>query len=194
MGDAWFFDWFAPLYDRAMPAADPDLFVQGFDHATGDVSIVLDLAGGSGRIARTLDTDYDVAVCDLSRSMLTEARRHGLDAVQVDATRIPVRDASVDAVVIADAYHHLVDPERVVQDVWRVLRPGGVFVVQEFNPGTLRGRFIEIGERVLQWPCAFRRPNELVTDLEAEGFEASILEGGFEYTVVGTKPADQSNA
>ena len=41
---------------------------------------------------------------------------------------IPLPDASVDAVVVASAWHWL-DPERAVPEIARVLRPGGAFGV-----------------------------------------------------------------
>lgn len=188
MGDAWFFDWFAPVYDRLMPSADRAAIEAGFDRGSIEVETVLDVAGGSGRIARTLVPAYDVTVFDLSRSMLGQARRHGLDGVQVDATRLPVRDGVVDGVVIADAYHHLVHPAEVLEEVERILRPGGVLVVREFNPGTIRGKSIELGERALRWPSEFRSPPALAADLEAAGLDAYVLDEGFDYTVAGVKP------
>lgn len=192
MGDSWFFDRFAPFYDRAMPPADRDAIVAGFDRGSIAVETVIDLAGGSGRIARALATTYDVTVCDLSRPMLEQARRHGLEGLQVDAIALPVRDDSIDGIVVADAYHHLVAPATVLAEVSRVLRPGGVLVVRDFNPATVRGKGIELAERILRWPCEFRTPEALAADLEEAGFEALVLDGGFEYTVAGTKPESTS--
>lgn len=188
MGDEWFFDWFAPVYDRVMPPPDAGALEAGLSKASGDVETVVDLAGGSGRIARALADGRDVTVVDLSRPMLAEARRHGLPVVQGDATRLPLPDASVDAVTIADAYHHLDDPGAVLGEVRRVLRPGGVLVVREFDPSTVRGKGIELVERVLGWPCAFRTPDALAADLADAGLDARVLDRGFGYTVAGVRP------
>lgn len=188
MGDSWFFDWFAPLYDRLMWSADAEPIAEGFDHAAIDVDRVLDVAGGSGRIARELAAGYDVTVLDLSRPMLEEARGYGLECVQGDVTRMPVPSGAVDAVVIADAYHHFPDPGAAARDVFRVLAHGGILVVRDFDPSTLRGRAIHLGERVLGWPCTFRTPGALAEELESCGFEARVLHEGFGYTVVGRKP------
>jgi ubiquinone/menaquinone biosynthesis C-methylase UbiE len=43
-----------------------------------------------------------------------------------DAHRVPLADASVDAVVIQAVLEHCVDPESVVEEIHRVLRPGGL--------------------------------------------------------------------
>lgn len=192
MGDAWFFDWFAPVYDRVMPPTDRDALEVGLDLASIDVETVVDLAGGSGRIARELDDAYDVLVVDRSHSMLAEARRHHLETVQGDGARLPIPDGAVDAVVIADAYHHLVHPDVVLREVHRILEPGGVLVVRDFDPATIRGRGVEVVERVFGFPCAFRTPPALAADLEAAGFEARVLDEGFGYTVAGVVPESDS--
>ena len=188
MGDSWFFDWFAPAYDRLMPPADVDAIYEGFGRSSDPVETVLDLAGGSGRIGRELSASFDVTVLDLSRPMLEQARRHRLEAVQSDATALPVRDESIDGIVIADAYHHLTEPAIVLGEAYRVLRPGGVLVVREFDPTTIRGSGVELFERALGWPCEFRTPGALAADIDAAGFDALVLEYGFDYTVSGLKP------
>jgi demethylmenaquinone methyltransferase/2-methoxy-6-polyprenyl-1,4-benzoquinol methylase len=90
--------------------------------------------------------------------------------------------------MIVDAFHHLPDPEAVLGDVARVLRPGGVLVVQEFDPGTLRGRLLEAGEAAFGLDSQFYTREDLATLLAEAGFEVSIVAGGFTYTLAGTKP------
>lgn len=188
MDDAWFFDRFAGLYDVVMWTADRQPIEAGFRQAAIDVETVIDLAGGTGRVARALSPAYDVTLVDLSRPMLTKARDYGLESVQGDATSLPMPPDAVDAVIVADAYHHFPDPDAVLDDVHRVLRPGGVVVVREFNPTTLRGGLVILAERALGWPAEFRIPGELASDLIAAGFDARILDDGFGYTAVGRKP------
>ncbi|GAB2697960.1 class I SAM-dependent methyltransferase [Thalassiella azotivora] len=57
------------------------------------------------------------------------AHERGLATVRADAERLPVGDASVDAVVAFDVLEHLEDDARAVAEVARVLRPGGSFLV-----------------------------------------------------------------
>ncbi len=50
--------------------------------------------------------------------------------VFADAADIPVRDESVDLVLLLSVLEHLVDPERVLVQIRRSLRPNGRFVMQ----------------------------------------------------------------
>lgn len=88
---------------------------------------VLDLGAGTGKLTRSLlDRGLDVTAVDPSEGMLTELRRvlPGAPAELGSAERIPLPDDSVDAVVVAQAWHW-VDVSRAVPEVARVLRPGG---------------------------------------------------------------------
>jgi SAM-dependent methyltransferase len=58
--------------------------------------------------------------------------------LDADATDLPVPDATVDAVLILDVIEHITDPSRVLAELNRVLRPGGVIVVSVPHAGPLR--------------------------------------------------------
>lgn len=189
LGDVGAFHRFARAYDLLMYDADPETLRVGFDRAERPVERVLDVGGGTGRASRSLAGVRSVVV-DAARGMVREAREHGLDAVQGDAAGLPVADASVDAVVVVDALHHMADPDRVVAAATRTLRPGGVVVVREFDPTTLRGRGLVAAEHLVGFDSRFYPPEDLRDRLEAAGLRASVPDRGFGYTVAGVKPAD----
>jgi ubiquinone/menaquinone biosynthesis C-methylase UbiE len=48
--------------------------------------------------------------------------------IVADATEIPLQDASVDVVVCTEVLEHLATPALCVDEIWRVLKPGGIFI------------------------------------------------------------------
>ncbi|ELZ99354.1 methyl transferase-like protein [Haloferax sulfurifontis ATCC BAA-897] len=185
-GDVRFFDRFAPVYDLVMPPADPGALADALGRADRPVERVVDIGGGSGRATLALDVPERI-VLDRSAGMLRRARQRGLDCVRGDARELPFADDSLDAVTVVDAFHHMPNQRGVAEEVFRVLAPGGVFAVNEFDPDTLLGRGLVAAERVVGFGSAFATPDELVRFLERVGFDAGVVERGFEYTVVGKK-------
>jgi ubiquinone/menaquinone biosynthesis C-methylase UbiE len=73
---------------------------------------------------------------DLITHYLKEAQRNygnEIEFVQTTPTQIPLPDNSVDVVYTIDTVEHLSQPREIFQDVFRVLKPGGIFLVH-FNP------------------------------------------------------------
>ncbi len=190
-GDRGFFDLVAPLYDLAMPGARVEPLTSGVDRATRPIERIIDLGGGTGRAAgaiRTANSDHDPLVIDATSEMLTKARDRSLDAVAGDAGRLPVDSGAVDAAIIVDAFHHFPERLRALKETARVLRPGGVLVIREFDPGHPLGSLLAVGERVIGMNSLLVRPATLTDELEQAGFQAEILDRGFGYTVAATLP------
>jgi demethylmenaquinone methyltransferase/2-methoxy-6-polyprenyl-1,4-benzoquinol methylase len=192
-GDVRFFDRIARLYDRAAPRTDPEPLWAGLARADRPVERVLDLAGGTGRAARAVSAPGtgwrvpDAVVVDASAPMLRRAAGRGTAAVRGDAGRLPLRESSVDAVVVLDALHHLPDPAAALVEATRVLRPGGVLVIREFDPDTLRGRALVAAERLVGFDSTFRGPDATARAVADAGLRPAVLDRGFAFTVVGTK-------
>ncbi|MFB6155195.1 MAG: class I SAM-dependent methyltransferase [Haloferacaceae archaeon] len=186
-GDVRFFDRIAGLYDLAMASADREPLAAGLAYADRPVEEVLDVGGGTGRAARALGDDVETVVVDRSRGMLREARGRGLQTVQADARRLPFSDESADAVTVVDAFHHMPAHGRVLAEVARVLRPGGVLVIREFDPTTLPGKALVAAERLVGFGSTFETPESLAAAVRSVGLRSAVPEGGFGYTVVGVK-------
>jgi SAM-dependent methyltransferase len=93
----------------------------------GGARRVLDLGAGTGKLTRELTArGLEVTAVDPSDGMLAELGRvlPGVPAFRGTAEQIPLGDGSVDAVLVAQAWHW-VDPDRAVPEVARVLSPGG---------------------------------------------------------------------
>ena len=98
-------------------------------------SCVLDLGCGTGALAQlVLDglPGCTLAGIDLSDAMLARARERLGDRADVrpaDSEHVPFADEPFDAVYCNDSFHHYPDPRRAAFEAWRVLRPGGAFVI-----------------------------------------------------------------
>jgi ubiquinone/menaquinone biosynthesis C-methylase UbiE len=95
---------------------------------------VLDLGCGKGRFSRALsELGAQVIGLDLSAAMLSEAM--DLDRVRASARRLPFGPASFDRVVAVEVFEHLAPRavDQVCDEVRRVLRPGGTFVIVDKN-------------------------------------------------------------
>lgn len=105
---------------------------------------VLDVACGPGNTTRRLAEGLDegrVVGVDLSLPMLEQAVSSGEPAdgatvayVRADVHQLPVADACVDGAHCAAALYLVSDPDTVVADVARTLRPGGRFVGMTLAP------------------------------------------------------------
>lgn len=189
MHDVRYFDRFAPVYDLFMPAADREDVEAGFAVADRPIQRVLDVGGGTGRVARALT--QDAVVVDASAPMLARARNDGRPVVRGDAGELPFPGESVDAIVVADALHHFPDVDAALADCARALRPGGVLVVREFDPGTIRGRLLVAAEHLVRFHSQFYRPERLAERMQAVGLQAHVVDTGFGYTVAGVKPGQR---
>jgi len=96
-------------------------------------AVVVDAGGGPGRQARhLLDRGYDVTLYDIVPKHVDQAEARGVAAHLGDARRLPVGDATADAVLLLGPLYHLptaADRAQALAEVSRVLRPGGVAVV-----------------------------------------------------------------
>ena len=106
--------------------------------ALGPGGRALDVACGSGKLAlelrRLAGPGGEVVGLDFSSAMLGVAGRHapGPRYVRGDALRLPFPDAAFDAATIAFGLRNLADPQLGLEEMLRVLRPGGRAVVLEF--------------------------------------------------------------
>lgn len=102
---------------------------------SGSFMNILDLGAGTGRFTSCLRDTFrcPVVAVDPSEAMLGQGQRRQLHNVQWmsgSAESIPLWDKSVDLVWMSQVFHHLKDPTIAIQEVRRVLRPGGYLAVR----------------------------------------------------------------
>ena len=96
---------------------------------------VLDLCCGTGDLALELaSTTAWVAASDFCHPMLTAASAKGCPRlVEADGLRLPLRDASFDAVTVAFGFRNFANYRRGLAELRRVVKPGGTLAILEFT-------------------------------------------------------------
>jgi 2-polyprenyl-6-hydroxyphenyl methylase / 3-demethylubiquinone-9 3-methyltransferase len=151
---------------------------------------VLDLGCAGGFMAEALaDRGAQVTGIDPAPAAIAAARSYaaasGLD-IAYDVGRgeaLPYRDAAFDAVVCVDVLEHVSDLGKVLAEVARTLRPGGMFLFDTINRNPVaRLATITVAEDILRLlprgthdPAMFIRPAELRRGL----INAGLVPGPF---------------
>lgn len=109
----------------------------------GDV--VLDLAGGTGDLAREFSkkvgSSGHVVLADINAAMLKQGRTRLVDAgvagnlsiAQVDAQDLPFEDGTFDCITIAFGLRNVTDKDAALRSMFRVLKTGGKAMILEFS-------------------------------------------------------------
>jgi ubiquinone/menaquinone biosynthesis C-methylase UbiE len=140
-------------HDWALPLYDPLVKLLGIDSvrrlllkqaAVRSRNRVLDMGCGTGTMAiliKRLHPDTDVIGLDPDPRALARARRKAERARlsilfdQGFSDKLPYPDASFDRVFSSFMFHHLRADDRTttLNEVWRVLKPGGSFHLVDFD-------------------------------------------------------------
>ncbi len=116
-------------------------------------STVVDLGCGTGQLTQRMIgrfPDANIIGVDFSGGMLTEAadrlRRAGSDdrrLVRADALQLPFAASSVDLVVCTESFHWYRDPAGALNELARVVNPGGRLLIASIATAT------DVGDRLL---------------------------------------------
>ena len=109
----------------------------------GDV--VLDLAGGTGDLARAFAAKVGprghVVLADINAAMLQQGRKRLVDAgvagnvtiAQVDAQSLPFADGTFDCITIAFGLRNVTNKDAALRSMYGTLKPGGKAMILEFS-------------------------------------------------------------
>jgi SAM-dependent methyltransferase len=114
-------------YERGRPEY-PAEAVRHFVELLPARASVLDLAAGTGKLTRPLAAAGLQVTAVEPVAEMRAALPPGVPALDGTAEAIPLGDAAVDAVTVAQAFHWF-DGEAALAEIARVLRPGGVLAL-----------------------------------------------------------------
>ena len=100
-----------------------------------------DIGGGYGRLANEyLKRARKVYLFDYSKSELKQAKEIYGDKIETkagDIYKLPFKDNELDGLMMVRVTHHLKYMDKAMAELYRVLKPGGVAVIEVANKRTL---------------------------------------------------------
>jgi SAM-dependent methyltransferase len=144
------FDRAAEYYDRTR-VTDPHVLaetIELLERELGGRDPVLEVGVGTGALAVPLaERGARVVGVDLSTAMLAQLRRKHvtLPVVAADATAMPFRADAFGGAFARWVLHLIPAWRRVVDEICRVVVPGGVVVIE---PGGYRGDWLDVWQRI----------------------------------------------
>lgn len=186
---------------------------------------LLDLCSGTGEIAfsylKSVKSKKKVILLDFCEEMLSSAKnkgkaplfeQHDLTYILGDAQAIPLNDESMHAATIAYGIRNVQSPKKCIEDVFRVLKPGGSFGILELTEPKNRllnlshkfylkfilpliGNVLTSNKEAYQYLCnsinQFVKPEKIEEILKETGFTETKripLTGGIATIIYGKKP------
>lgn len=112
----------------------PDVLAEAASESFSDL---LDAGCGTGAMLGMIKRNYperNYTGVDLSEKMIETANKNHMDGIRFvagDCENLPFADNSFDVVTCSMSFHHYPNPEKFFLSLYRVLRPGGRFILRD---------------------------------------------------------------
>jgi SAM-dependent methyltransferase len=145
-------------------SAGAEAFIAQLDISPG--AHVLDIACGTGNTAIPLARNGCIVTgVDIAPNLLVQARERALAEGLIiafdegDAEKLPYPDASFDAIVTMFGAMFAPRPEVVASEMARVLKPGGLLAMANWNPSSFTGKMFKVGSTHVPPPPGIAPPS-----------------------------------
>ena len=173
----------APIYELFIKPKDPEFLSEVLDLPVDGA--LLDAGGGTGRVAQFMvGKAQRIVVADLSCQMLAVAK--GKDQVYGVCTpteSLPFPDSAFERIMMVDALHHVIHQQETINEMWRLLAPGGRIVIEEPDIRSFGVKLVALGEKLLLMRSHFLSPDRIcemfrftnaVVEIQNDGANAFI--------------------
>jgi ubiquinone/menaquinone biosynthesis C-methylase UbiE len=156
--------------------------------------ILLDIGGGTGMIvdqilAKSSCEGYIVEV-ELKKLLYAARRRKNINLVNASVDFIPFPYEYFSKVMSIVAFHHFSDQDSALEEIKRVLKPGGLLILNEIDPSTFKGKIVSFVENtVKRMNCKYYSASDLHEKVKTHAYqEISITHAPIGYFLSARKP------
>lgn len=152
---------------------------------------VIDLCCGTGDLSKIVKKQTPTAFVtgiDFSERMISIAktRVQGVEFLQGDVTNLPYPDESFDFAIMGFGLRNILNAEKAIEEVYRILKSGGYFLHLDFGQKNFASKIYDLLTPILirlftenreaysyliKSKHEFPTPDELIKDFESKGFK-----------------------
>jgi ubiquinone/menaquinone biosynthesis C-methylase UbiE len=178
------FEWLSRYYDRLFKVDNPDHIIELVNLPTN--GMLLDAGGGTGRVSQQLmGMASSIVIVDFSIGMLKQAStKNGLLAVCAQTELMPFSTKTFERIIMVDAFHHVFNQAKTIQEMWRVVKPGGMIIIEEPDVRNFIVKIVAIVEKILLMRSRFINPMRIATMIQFPAAKVKIVKRGYKSWVI----------
>jgi len=167
------------FYQNEEELSPPAFVIQRLEEITAEFSgfrqnnRLLDIGCGAGALLQAARTNgWNAQGLDVSAGAVKHVRNLGFEVFEGELQDAAFPSRHFDVITAAELLEHLFDPQPLLQEVARILRPGGLFWTTTPHARGLSGRLLG-----LKWRCVW--PPEHLQLFSLRGISKLLREAGF---------------
>ena len=184
----------APYYERVIKMKMEKIWFEMLELPCS--GLMLDAGGGTGRVAQVLVDHVDqIILADESMGMLQEAKKkEGINPLRSFTERLSFQTHAFDRVLMVDALHHVAHQKETALELWRVLKPGGILLIEEPDIRLTSVKWLAIGEKIMLMRSHFLTVDEMVGLFQDVHAEIKIHTSEFNVWISVKKPLPKAGS
>lgn len=147
---SYLFKFYSKQYDKFMEKFKldkNDLIIKTLKDISG--LEILDIGGGTGTLAKeiiSLGGNVTILDPEINMTNIAKEKSEEIKVINGYSDNIPIRDSSIDVVIMRDSFHHIMEKEKTLKECRRILRNHGKIIIYEFDRKSFIGKAIFIFE------------------------------------------------